>query len=137
MASRLLSTLNFLCLVSGLALRAQSPLHIRVNHPRPLEAALDELEATLGIPINYEDPQFQCANDFQNVTDQLQNAAQRAANPNARIIVPKGGSLELDSILASSSPTVADALSLANQLRVKHEANGYPGRFNVTQTELS
>ena len=87
------------CCIAGFPAKAQIPVHIRVSHPRPLEAALDQLEKKIGLPINYEDPPYECAAEIQDVTDKVQNAQQRAAHPNTRILVPKAGTLAFDATL--------------------------------------
>lgn len=132
MNSKSMRLLILLASIGGLVLRAQTPIHISVNQARPLEAALDQLENKLGIPINYEDPRFACPNDVQDVTAQAQNAAQRAANPRTRVIVPRTGALNVDSVLPSA-PQAGDALTVVTALRAQYEANGYPGRFTIKQ----
>lgn len=127
--------LAIITLMSGFAsvvALAQTAVHIKVNQPRPLEAALDKLEKAIGVPINYEDPRFACPADVTDVTATVQSAAQRAANPNTRIIVPKGGPLSLDTSVPAK-PQSSDALAAVTLLRVQHEARGYPGRFSVKQ----
>ncbi|HZU43325.1 MAG TPA: hypothetical protein VE994_11675 [Terriglobales bacterium] len=124
--------LILLASIGGLLLRAQTPIQISVNQARPLEAALDQLENKLGIPINYEDPRLACPSDIQDVTAQVQNAAQRAANPRTRVIVPKGGALSVDMVLPNVVQT-GDALTVVTALRAQYEANGYPGRFTIKQ----
>jgi hypothetical protein len=121
-----------LALAIGAPVCAQAPLKISVNQRRPLEAALGQLEKTLGIPINYEDPKLVCPGEIEDVTEQIQSPAQKAANPNIRIVVPKKGAISLDSVF-SAKPQIADALSLATELRLQYEANGYAGRFTVKQ----
>ena len=108
-------------------------VNIQISRPRPLQAALDELERQLGVPINYEDPRFACSEELQDITAQSQTPAQKAANPNARIVVPKGGTLTLASAVPAATPRTPDALPLITQLRVQHEAKAYAGRFSVTQ----
>jgi hypothetical protein len=127
---RLRFTAFLLSGIAQVAALAQTTVHIALSQRRPLEAALSQLENQIGIPVNYEDPRFECADDIEDVTTQVQNAAQKAAHPNVRIIVPKGGSLSLD-LLLPSVPQAADALVAVTQLRQQHEASGYPGRFSV------
>jgi hypothetical protein len=125
-------TLFLLCCAAGgdsLA-RAQMAVHINVNQPRPLEVALDKLEKLMGIPINYEDPRYQCAADLQDTTDQVQSAAQKAAHPTFRIIVPTAGALVFDSLMPAV-PQPVDALAAVTQLVQQHQAKGNSGRFIV------
>ena len=125
-------TLFLLCCAAGgvLTARAQMAVHINVNRARPLEAALDQLEKSIGIPINYEDPPYQCGADMRDKTDEVQSAAQKAAHPNFRIIVPTAGALAFDSPMPAV-PQSVDALAAVTQLVQQHQANGNSGRFTV------
>jgi hypothetical protein len=121
------------CLVPGGEVHAQSLVRVEVNSARPLKAAIDSVEEQIGMPINYEDPRFTASVDVQDVTDQVQSPRQRTANPNVRIIVPKGGALVSVRTPLADTPTIGDALSLLTEIRGQHEASGYPGRFRVRQ----
>jgi hypothetical protein len=125
-----LRTMLLLCSIGSISAQVRLPIHIVVNQPRPLEGALDLLEKKIGIPINYEDPRLECASDIQDVAAQVQNAAQKAAHPNTRILIPAAGSLAFDSLFPAI-PQAADALAAVTQLRQQYEANGYSGRFTV------
>lgn len=98
----------------------------------PLEAMLDRIEHAAGVPINYEDPRYDCPADVVDVTNQVQSAAQRAANPAARILVPRGGKLTLDGVLPGT-PQPGDELPLVGAAVAQYEASGLPGRFTVRQ----
>ena len=113
--------------------RGQVPIHIQVDDPRPMKAAIDSLQKALGLPVNYEDPPFEYSGDIRDVSDQVRNAAQKAANPNVRIMVPRGGQLVLDGTLLNPQPGVGDLLPILTQLRTQYEAASYPGRFGITQ----
>jgi hypothetical protein len=123
-------TLLLLSAFAAAGLRAQTPIHMEFNDPRPLAAAIAQLEKKLGIPINYEDPRFACPTEIQEVTDQVQSPAQRAANPNAHIIVPRHATLSFDYVPPSFP---GDVLALLTQLCERYESKGYPGRFTVKQ----
>jgi hypothetical protein len=121
------------CVVTAALTHAQTPVRVQVSDPRPLKTAIDQIESTLGIPISYEDPRFEFAGDTQDVTDQVQSARQRAANPTVRIIVPRGGILTLESSILSKPAQISDVLALVTQLRIGSEANNFPGRFVIKQ----
>jgi hypothetical protein len=108
----------------------QTSVTIHVNDPRPLKKAIDDLELAIKVPINYEDPRFEAPTDIEDVTDQVQNERQKAAHPNVRISVPKGGILTFEGNVASPG-ALSEAISLATILRTQHESKGYPGRFSV------
>lgn len=115
---------------------AQSSPALAVSGSRPLMKADDALESQLNIPINYEDPKLQYAADLQDVTDEVQNPQQRAANPNVRIVVPKRGQLSIAaSLLPTQQASASDVMSLLTQFRMAHEAQNLPGRFTLVQRE--
>lgn len=101
-----------------------------VNDPRPLLAAINQLQATYGVAINYEDPPFQFAGDSEDVTDKVQRPEQRAANPSVRIRIPRGGPLRWTPALIRQG-NVADATPTVAQLLTLYQNEGYPGRFQM------
>jgi hypothetical protein len=110
----------------------QQAIHLSVNQPRPLEALVDRLERAAGVPINYEDPRYACPGDVLDITNEVQNPSQRAANPAVRILVPRGGGLTLDGVLPGN-PRPGDELPLVNAAMAQYAASGLPGRFAVRQ----
>jgi hypothetical protein len=120
-SGELLIRLSMLGWVTANSLDAQS---------RPMASGLEHLEKAIGIPINYEDPRFACPSEIHEVTDKVQNAAQRAANPNAHIFVPRGRVVPLSYVFPHATGP-QDALSAANQLRLGYEAEELPGRFTL------
>lgn len=134
MTHRSLTLLLLIFVVSGLVASAQTAANTGTQR-RPLESVLDNVERTLGVSINYEDPRLECSDDIEDVTDRVQSAAQRAAHPQTRTLVPKGGQpLLLNTSLASpSAAPLSDAISLVTQLRMQYESNGYAGRFAIKQ----
>ena len=131
---------NLLFFILFLSLKpagAQQPFTLKVFDPRPLKEAIDELERRLGIPINYEDPRYSNLDEIVDITDQVQNAQQKARNPDVRIRVPRGGELSLDAPIALKNATVSDVVALLVQLRQAYEARGLAGRFAVNQNNLT
>jgi len=128
-----LAVLGMLGITSQEHLAAQVATRLEVAGDRPMMKAIDELEARAGIAINYEDPPFENPEDLQDVTAAVQNAAQRAANPAARIIVPRGGTLSFDSPLLAQRIDVNDLRTLLTQLGVSYEASNVTGRFVVAR----
>ena len=125
--------LLLLLVIFSQSLNAQKSFSLRVNDPRPLKEAIDELERQLGLPINYEDPVYLDPNDAIDITDQVQNAAQKARNPTVRIKIPKGGELFLESPISLVQPKMADLVSILVLLRQAHEGKGFAGRFEISQ----
>ncbi len=120
-----------LCLLAVVAVQqAQSLDENEVDGARPLFAALNRIQATRVIPINYEDPPFLSADDSIDVTEKIQSPQQRAANPHIRIRIPRGGSLAWGPIPIRPG-NVSDALPLVVQLIEASERKGFPGKFKV------
>jgi hypothetical protein len=90
-------------MVTFLGSASASPNTITVLDPRPVAAAMEELETRYGWQITYEDPPYSHYSDITDVSDinwpgtpvqspsQLQAAQQPGANQ--RTLVPKGGRL--------------------------------------------
>ena len=97
MCKRSIQLLAASFLASTTVVGQSSAINLQVSHARPLEAALDELEKRLAVPINYEDPRFLCPDELQDITAQVQSPAQKAANPRRR---PRG--LETPELLRHS-----------------------------------
>lgn len=106
---------------------------IKLHDPRPLNAAADKLEERFGIPINYEDARIETNDEIIDITDQVQSPRQRAANPNVRIRVPKGGEYAIDLPLSTAQPSQGHIQDLVVRLISHHEAKSLPGRFRVVQ----
>jgi hypothetical protein len=117
----------------GATAAGQSPGSIAVDGPRPLMQLVDRLEALSGVPINYEDPRYDRPAEIEDVTDRVQTAAQRSANPTARILVPRGGRLAVALPLASERPDQADVGSLLIHMRSAYETADLPGRFEIAE----
>lgn len=123
-----------LVIISAILGSAQSPSILTVGGSRPLMKGINAIEAKAGIPINYEDPQFEYPADLQDVTDEARNPQQRAANPNTSIVVPRRAKLSLNSTLFSQQfVTQSDVFSLLIELRKVHDAQNLPGRFEIVQ----
>ena len=121
--------------VAVVVAQGQPAAEVTVSGSRPLLQALDVIESKIGVPINYEDPRLQHPADVEDVTDEVQSRAQRAANPHGRVIVPKRGELSIDgAALGLQELASQDVLALLTRLRLAHESKGLPGRFVVRQT---
>ncbi len=81
-------------LIALAPLAAGQTLTLTVNDPRPVHAAVLEMERLSGTAINYEDVQYNYPSDVQDVSVSAMNASQRAqAPPGVQVIVPRGGQL--------------------------------------------
>jgi hypothetical protein len=63
-----------------------------VDNPRPLDSAAVTLAEKFGIPVSVEDPPYLYNDDVKDVTA----AVSRVPNPARRVLVPKGGTLEIE-----------------------------------------
>jgi hypothetical protein len=105
-------------LVWAAASLAQSPEAGRIEHdgnqatlivesPRPLDSAAITIAEQFGIPVSAEDPPYVYQDDVKDVTAEVA----RRANPLRRILVPKGGRLEVQFTLRpDGSPVDVRAL---------------------------
>jgi hypothetical protein len=81
----------------ALAQTSSGTLSVTVNDPRPLAAALLQLEPELGIAFNYEDCPTSNSDAVANAAPRLLSDEQLASNPSAQLLVPRGGSLSWSS----------------------------------------
>lgn len=116
------SVVSFVLLVTcalSLALgQTNSPLLLRINDPRPVARAAEQLQEALAVAINYEDPRYEHPSELSDVTATVA----RSATAGARVVVPRGGELKASVELpaaATSNVRSADELlgALANLLR--------------------
>jgi len=91
-----------LCLVWASAAPAQSPETGRVERngsqatlivdsPRPLDSAAITIAQQFGVPVSTEDAPYVYRDDVKDVTGEVA----RVPNPATRVLVPKGGRLEV------------------------------------------
>jgi hypothetical protein len=107
---------------------AQQRVVIHVDDARPLGAAIGKLQDQARIAINYEDAPIQFAGDMVDVTDRVQNPQQRAANPNHRIRIPRGGRLSITATVSPGRESM-DVQNALSRLIEAHAAAGYPGSY--------
>ncbi len=103
-------------------------LTISVDGPRPLAAAAVELQKLIGVAVNFEDAPVLYSGDIADVTSSVMTKEQAAANPSARIFVPRGGSL----LWTSQKPIVLSGLAvegLVNSLVAANNAKDYTSHF--------
>ena len=114
---------------------AQGLQDLAVQEPRPMMAIVDQLQAKFGIAINYEDPPFQNKTDIVDVTNQVQSQRQREANPNVRILIPRGGALSV-ALGTIRLGQIQDASVVLERASGLYEAASFPGKFQVSQTTI-
>gem|GEM_PF-3227268 len=145
MASTALTMIQLLVMIgllgSAVAAWAQNPEAGRVDRrgdravliadaPRPLDSAAITLAQEFGIAISVEDPSTVFQGDRKDVNTEVS----RASNPNRRVLIPKGGRLEIPFALDSAGMPkdvpglIRDLVTAANRLlpfayRVDTEGN--------------
>jgi hypothetical protein len=80
----------------GSELQAQQRVAtVSLEDHRALARAAEICERRLGVPINYEDPDYEYMGDLEDVTDRVSSASFRAANPGHRVMAPRRSKLNL------------------------------------------
>lgn len=108
------------------ALVGQAPTAISNTDHRPLVGALDAMQCTLGVAINYEDVPYENEADLEDVA----TSQHRASAPGFRLLVPRRGSVS-GTVRATTSET--ERLSYVEALLGSYRTNGMPGDFKVEQ----
>ena len=122
---------SVVCIVASVAaVRAQQggTAELTVNDPRPLAAAIVELERRYGWQVTYEDPQYEFVADVTDVTLAVRNDG----NISKRVIVPAGGHFAFRYSLpgtAAPNPNVV----LAQLLEAYHDSTS-SARFRLIRT---
>ena len=91
----------------GFVSSQQTTQLISVHDPRPLSAAIHELEKATKRPITYEDPSYSFSADVEDRSGSFRHA------PGVRVLLPKGGALSFPFIPSEAS----DRLGTAKVLR--------------------
>jgi hypothetical protein len=107
--------------------RVGSQSTLTINSPRPLDSAAMTLAQHFGINVSVEDPPYIFQDDVKDVTAEVA----RASNPTRRVLIPKGGRLEI------TFPVGADGLPADPELLEKlvQQANAqYPFAYRLDDT---
>ena len=91
----------------GFVSSQQTTKLISVNDPRPLSAAILELEKVIKQPVTYEDPSYSYSADVEDRSNGLRHAS------GVKVLLPKGGALNF-SLMPSE---VSDRTGTAKVLR--------------------
>ena len=125
--------LGWLMVSGGARVHGQPETHtLVVNDARPLAAAALQLENAFALPVNYEDVPIKEADQKREVASEVQNAAQKALNPRAKIWVPKGGALTLAFSVDRATKKLSDPTGTLHDLVAKYNATG-PHQFQVDE----
>lgn len=108
---------------------------ISVDEPRPVAAALHELEHRHGLVVSYEDPTYVHEADISDVTQSVrQDLDQYPPGKAPKVLVPRAGKIELEYPVSSETGNPVDPERLIERLLSVNRRNGNPGDFRVTRT---
>lgn len=107
---------------------------LSVDDPRPVSEAIEQLEKTYGLVITYEDPQYLCAQDLQDVGPEVaKDYWSYPPDQRPKVIVPRGGKLEVNydpsRPVTEALQRVIDAAAAAGFPTFRIEKQGH--RINV------
>jgi hypothetical protein len=101
-------------------------IEIVVIDPRPMAAAVLELETRFGWRVTYEDPRFAHADDMEDVT----SIVRKDGDLSKTVMIPKGGLLVFrPDVAATSSPR-----QMLESLLETYVLSGHPGRFALAES---
>jgi hypothetical protein len=105
---------------------AQEPIRISVSDPRPVAAAVAEVEKRFGRAITYEDTRYVHPSDIVDVTDQVSRSPDRSK----RLFGMRTSAITLSWV---PPPVSVDAQieQLLGEVIAEHTRAGNPGEFRV------
>lgn len=112
-------------LLAGVCVQAaaQTMESITVSDPRPVAAAIQELEQRYGLIISYEDPEYVFAGDLQDVTAAVRRDLDKPG-PHPAVIVPRGPALHFAYPVSNGKPQEEMTALLARMLAEYAKAGG-------------
>jgi hypothetical protein len=110
---------------------AQEPGTIEVNDPRPLAAAIAELERRHGWVITYEDPPYEYATEVRDVTGAVRKDSDRSKT----VLIPNGGPFAF-TYPAGMTQARAEPVAVLAALLEAYHSSGNPGTFRVVRDDV-
>jgi hypothetical protein len=105
-------------------------LQLAVTDPRPVAQAIAVLSERHGIAITYEDPRYEFEGDLKDVTSEV---ARSPIKPGLKILIPRGGPLELTYSMPPGSRRPEQVDALIRKILDTHAASGRGSQFGLTQ----
>ena len=121
---KILTLIISILAVTVIAWKTQAPEVLTVEDPRPVEAAINSLEAKYGWQINYEDPPYNDPKDLVDRTHPTYRGSHRA-------IDPKGGRVEIRYFVSVATGKPESSTKLLEMIVDDHATRGNAGRFQV------
>jgi len=109
----------------GFVSSQQTTQLISVNDPRPLGAAIHELEKAIKQPITYEDPSYSYSADVADRSDTFRHA------PGVRVLLPKGGALSFPFMPSEASDRWGTATLLRRLVTTFNQTYPDGAQFSV------
>lgn len=94
---------------------------LSVSDPRPVAKAIEVLSQRHGIAVTYEDPPYAFDGDLQDVTAAV---ARSPLQPGHRVLVPRGGAIQLSYSLSPSTGKIENPDAVIRKVLATHLANG-------------
>lgn len=111
----------------------QDVRQLKIDDPRPVAKAVEELVARYDYVITYEDPRFAYEGDLQDVTTQVRRDLDRYPPGKApKVIRPRGGKLTI-TLPSSASVNTQTVAAVLDQLMRAQSSRGEGGHFRVVQ----
>ena len=115
-------------LVAAFAARAE--LQLSISDPRPVARAIEVLSERHGLVITYEDPPYGFEGDVEDVTATVNRGG---VQPGHRVLIPRGGSIEVTYSVSSASGKVEHADALIRKVLDTRFVTGGGPQFEVLQ----
>ncbi|MGD9691314.1 MAG: hypothetical protein AB7G17_00560 [Phycisphaerales bacterium] len=113
----------------------QVRVSLAANDPRPLAAAMAELEFRHRVPISYEDAPYVLVTETQDVTEQVRlDLAEFAPGQAPRVIVPRGGSFTFGYEVSATDGQPGSIKDVIQSAIDAHSAKDLAGRYRVVET---
>ncbi|MEO5924188.1 MAG: hypothetical protein ABIR70_10205 [Bryobacteraceae bacterium] len=105
---------------------------VEVTAPRPVYEAILKLQSLSRVAINYEDLRYDSANDVEDASGWILTPQQRQDHPNAKVIIPKAGSLSatLPTDGAGKLPDVSTTEQALAAVLAAQSASNTPGTLH-------
>jgi hypothetical protein len=124
---------TFLSAHSAHAQTTQGVTQLKIDDPRPVAKAIEELVSRYKYVITYEDPRVAYEDDLQDVTTQVRKDLDRYPPGKApKVIGPRGGRLTV-SLAPSASVNTQTMAAVLDQLTRAQSNRGEGGHFRVVQ----
>jgi hypothetical protein len=107
-----------------------SEQQLSISDPRPVAKAVEVLSQRHGIVITYEDPAYAFEGDLKDVTAA---ASRSPLKPGQRVLIPRGGAIQLSYSLSTSTGKPDNPAALVRKVLDTWIASGGGSQFELIQ----